>query len=117
VSDPFAPAARPIPVTVVAAGDLPVPAAGTALLRLEPSRHAHAPGAECVACAASSDIRAMLFDLLTQARQEQRALSSVVVDARSLDDVQTVLDRLGRGQPALGLRDHTVLRSFVLAAS
>lgn len=116
MSDPFAPAARPIPVTVVAAGDLPAPIAGTALLRLEPSRHTHAPGAVCVACAARGDIRAMLFDLLAAARLDQRELSGVVIDARALDDVQAVRDRLGTAQPALGLRDHTVLRSFVLAA-
>lgn len=115
MSELFRAADPPIPVTVVATGDLPPFDSGTALLRLEPSRHAHAPGTECVACAASSDVRAMLFDLLAAARLDQRELAGVVIDARALNDVQAVRDRLGTAQPALGLRDHTVLKSFRLA--
>ncbi len=114
MSSPFTPAKRPIPVTVVTEGDLPARDGATALLHLNPPAHAHAPGTECVACASAGDIRALLFDLLVQARDAGRELEGVVVDARDLSDAAPVLAGLNRAKPALGLRDHTVLKSFVL---
>jgi len=115
MSSPFTPAAKPIPVTVVTAGPLPARDEATALIHLDPPLHAHAPGTECVACASAGDIRALLFDLLVQARENGRELAGVVVDARDLSDAGPVLAGLDRAKPALGLRDHTVLKSFVLA--
>lgn len=114
--DPFAPLAKPIPVTVSRSPVAGTTADGVAVLRMQPTRHDHAPGTECVACAAQTDIRALLFDLLQSARQGRRpAFTRVVVDASALPDPATVIDRLVPGKmPALGLRDHTVARSFRL---
>ena len=117
MSSPFTPAARPIPVTVVTEGDLPARDEATALIHLDPPPHDHAPGSECVACASAGDIRAMLFDLLVQSRDAGRELEGVVVDARDLSDAAPVLAGLDRAKPALGLRDHTVLKSFVLVGA
>lgn len=111
---PFAPAAQPIPVTLVTVGELPQRDEATALLHLDPPLHDHGAGNECIACAAAGDVRAMLFDLLTASRQEERTLSGVLIDARDLADIEPVCRQLDRATPALGLRDHTVLRSFVL---
>lgn len=114
MTSPFTPLPRSVPVTVVTSGDLP-PA--DTVLTLRPALHEHAAGAECVACAAAGDIRAMLFDLLTETRTGGHApLAGVVVDARALRDPQPIIDRLVPGRiPALGLRDHAVARSFHLA--
>ncbi|HEV7278081.1 MAG TPA: hypothetical protein VGN80_17520 [Devosiaceae bacterium] len=114
--DPFAPLARPIPVTVTSTPVAGTTADGIAVLRLLRPSHDHALGTECAACAAQTDIRALLFDLLQSARQGHRPpFTRVVVDASALPDVAAVTDRLVPGKmPALGLRDHTVARSFVL---
>lgn len=118
MTDPYARLANPIPVTVVTKGALAgVPGDGIAVIRIEPSRHNHAAGVECIACAAASDIRALLFDLLQSARDGHRPMfSRVVVDASALPDPSDVVDRLTPGKlPALGLRDHAVARNFTLA--
>jgi hypothetical protein len=117
VSTPFDKASSSIPVTVVTTGAAAKYATpGDKLLHLEPALHDHAPGTECVACAARGDIRALLFDLLQSSRSEQLPLTAVVVDASDLKDARPVIDRLEAGTvPAFGLRDHTVARSFHLS--
>lgn len=112
---PFDKATSSIPVTIVTHGPLPVRDEDTALLHLDPALHDHAPGTECIACAAAGDVRAMLFDLLTEARQEKRPLRSVIIDASDLRDAQPVIEKLDPHTTAIGLRDHTVLRSFHLS--
>lgn len=114
-ASPFERAGSSIPVTIVTHGPLPEQAEDTVLLRLDPGRHEHASGSECVACAAAGDVRAMLFDLLTQSRQDKRILQGVVIDAIGVADDKAVADRLDPKTPAHGLRDHTVLRSFHLS--
>jgi hypothetical protein len=115
VSNPFEPLPASVPVTVLTHGPLPAEP-GARMLHLEPALHEHAPGGECIACAARGDIRAMLFDLLQASRSDRRPLTSVVVDASDLKDPQAIIDRLEAGKlPAFGLRDHTVARSFHLA--
>lgn len=111
--NPFTPLSRRLPVTVVTTGELP---AGAVAITLSPPLHEHAPGAECAACAARGDIRAMLFDLLIEIRDGRRPMpADVVVDARALPDPQPVVDQLTPGKtPALGLRDRTVAHSFKL---
>lgn len=118
MSTPFDKASSSIPVTVVTTpGAEKFGDPGAALLHLEPALHEHEPGNECVACAARSDIRALLFDLLQASRQPgANPVLSVVVDASDLADPKPVIDRLERGVvPAFGLRDHTVARSFHLS--
>lgn len=117
MSTPFDKASSSIPVTVVTRGEAArYVGPGEKLLHLEPALHEHAPGSECVACAARGDIRALLFDLLQSSRSEQRPLTSVVVDASDLKDAKPIIDRLEAGTvPAFGLRDHTVARSFHLS--
>lgn len=113
MATPFDSAAASIPVTVVtsAAGLRGIEPDAT-LVRVAAPLHAHEAGMECVACAARSDIRALLFDLLQGARRPV----SVVVDATALASAQPLIERLRPGAvPALGLRDHTVARSFHLA--
>lgn len=115
---PFAKSARSIPVTIVTGGDAPLPEeAGIAVVRVTSSEHAHAPGTECPACAASGDVRVALFELLEKARLGLvPPFETVVVDARGHASPQAIADRLIPGrQPAFGLRDHTVARSFHLA--
>jgi hypothetical protein len=111
VSTPYdAPATR-IGVTVVTSG--PVPEGDGFVLRLAPALHDHPPGGECIACATAGDIRAQLFDLLQQRRAGTVApFTNVVIDATRLRDPQAVVARFDA--PALGLRDHTVARSFEL---
>lgn len=117
MSTPFDKASSSIPVTVVTTADVRQYAdPGAKLLHLEPALHEHEVGAECVACAARGDVRALLFDLLQSSRADQRPLTSVVVDASDLKDAKPIIDRLQPGViPAFGLRDHTVLRSFHLS--
>ena len=117
MSTPFDKASSSIPVTVVTSGGAErFVGTGERLLHLEPALHEHAPGSECVACAARGDIRALLFDLLQSSRTEQRPLTAVVVDASDLKDPKPIIDRLETGTvPAFGLRDHTVARSFHLS--
>jgi len=115
MSSPFDPLPTSVPVTVVTHAPLPTDPSAR-IIHLEAALHEHAPGDECVACAARGDIRAMLFDLLQASRNDLRPLTSVLVDATDLSDPQPVIDRLERGKlPAFGLRDHTVARSFHLA--
>ncbi len=115
---PFDKASSSIPVTVITGHRaLPEAETGVVVLRLEPALHDHDLGNECVACAARGDVRAMLFDLLSEVRLGRRnPLSSVLIDATAIADPKPVIDRLQRGVvPALGLRDHTVARSFHLS--
>ena len=111
---PFDKATSSIPVTIVTHGPMPERDDETALIHLDPALHEHAPGNECVACAAAGDIRAMLFDLLTQSRQDGRRLLSVIIDARDVKDALPVIAKLDPHTSAIGMRDHTVLRSFHL---
>jgi len=114
---PFAPATKLIPVTVVAAGDLPILPAGTTLITIEDAAGHDHSGAECLVCSTRGNVRVLLFELLEQARRDMApAFSAVVVDARHAADPQAVIDALIPGKlPAFGLRDHTVARSFRLA--
>ena len=116
MTDPFARLPAPIPVTVTTSPDGLAGHDGTAVIVMQPSHHDHAAGVECIACATAADIRAALFDLLQAARDGQRPMfARVVVDAGALPDPQDVIDRLTPGKvPALGLRDHAVLRNFRL---
>ena len=116
MSTPFDRESSSIPVTIVTSDEVPEQPVDVAVLRLNPARHEHAPGSECVACAAAGDIRAMLFDLLQEARSGARPeLGSVIVDAHRLRDPRAVVAQLGPHAPATGLRDHTVARSFHLS--
>ena len=112
---PFDKATSSIPVTIVTHGPLPDRDDETSLVRLAPALHDHAAGTECVACAAAGDLRALLFDVLTESRQQGRALHAVMIDATAIADAQPVIDRLDPHSSAVGLRDHTVLRSFHLS--
>jgi hypothetical protein len=114
MSTPFAKTASSIPVTVLTVGDLPPSDEEVAVLTLH--EHDHADGVECVACVSAGDVRARLFDLLTEARLGMRKpFSRVVIDARALDDPKPVIDRLDPHSPAIAFRDHTVVRSFHLS--
>lgn len=118
MTDPFARLARSIPVTVVTTPVTGTTTAdGIAVIVMEPSRHDHAAGVECIACASANDIRALLFDLLQSARQGHRpTFTRVIVDATALPDPAGLIDRLTPGKlPAVGLRDHAVARNFHLA--
>lgn len=113
---PFARLAAAIPVTVVNAATSPLPP-GTALVRLMPPLHAHAPGAECPACASRGNVRVLLFELQEKQRLGlAEPFESVVVEAGAAD-LEAVRDALVPGrQPAFGLRDHAVLKNFHLAS-
>ncbi|MCW5722890.1 MAG: hypothetical protein KIS86_17300 [Devosia sp.] len=106
---------EPIPVTLVTE---PGRFAGldpdTALIRLAAnSGHGHADGQTCVACAAQTDVRALLFNLLEAARQGLRPpFSRVVVDASAVADTERVVAALTGKLPAQALRDHIVARRF-----
>ena len=114
MSTPFAKTASSIPVTLLTVGDLPPPDEEVAVLTLH--EHNHADGVECIACVSANDVRAMLFDLLTEARLGMRKpFSRVVIDARELNDPKPVIDRLDPQAPAIAFRDHTVVRSFHLS--
>ncbi len=86
----------------------------TALIRLPAnSGHGHADGDTCVACAAQTDVRALLYNLLEEHRRDMRpAFSRVVVDASALADPSQVVEALTGKLPAQALRDHTVARMF-----
>ena len=112
--------AEPIPVRLVTdGGHLLGLDATTALVRLPANTgHGHADGAQCVACAGRSDVRAILFDLLEEVRLGMRpAFSSVVVDASAVADPDRVVAALTGKLPATALRDHTVARRFYLAGA
>lgn len=113
MSNPYEPVATPIPVTVVTSGPVS-PQEGEHLIRLDPALHDHPPGQECIACATAGDIRAQLFDLLQQRRAGTvPPFTRVLIDATRLRDPQSVVARFDA--PALGLRDHTVAKSFRVA--
>jgi len=108
----------PIPVTLISEPGSLVPLDGdTALIRLSAnSGHGHADGDTCVACAAQTDVRALLYNLLEEHRRDMRpAFSRVVVDASALADPSQVVEALTGKLPAQALRDHTVARMFYLA--
>jgi hypothetical protein len=109
---------EPIPVTLITELGKLVPVDGdTALIRLPAnSGHGHADGDTCVACAAQTDVRALLYNLLEEHRRSMRpAFSRVVVDARAVADKGQVVAALTGRLPAQALRDHTVARMFYLA--
>lgn len=111
---------EPIPVTVLTEARRLVPLdADTALLRLPAnSGHGHADGAQCIACAMRTDVRALLFDMLEGAKQGLRpSFKRVVVDASAVPDASVVIAALTGKLPAQALRDHTVARLFYLAGS
>lgn len=106
-----------IPVQLVTPGEpLPAQQAGAALLVLPAnSGHGHPDGVACPACAAATDVRALLFDLLESARQGLRPeFSRVVVDARAVADADRVVAAVQGKLPATALRDHEVARRFRL---
>jgi hypothetical protein len=76
---------HPIPVTVVTQAPVGATAGdGTAVIRMVPGRHHHAPGTECMACVARNDIRALLYDLLQSSRLGHRPqFSRVLIRHRS----------------------------------
>jgi hypothetical protein len=112
---PFDKASSSISVTIVTSDAVPEQPEDVAVIRLEPALHEHPPGEECVACAVRSDIRAMLFDLLTASRSGAiKPFTRVVVDAHLLNDPQRIVDRLDPHSPAVGMRDFTVAKSFHL---
>lgn len=108
----------PIPVTLITSSGQLVPLDGdTALIRLPANTgHGHADGDNCVACAAQTDVRALLYNLLEEHRRNMRpAFSRVVVDASAVADKDQVRLALTGKLPAQALRDHTVARMFYLA--
>ncbi|RUT32869.1 hypothetical protein EMQ25_06955 [Arsenicitalea aurantiaca] len=105
-----------IPVNVVA-GPLPPMSEGVAVVTLAGALHAHAPGAECPACASRADVRTALFNLLEEARLGLRPEPlEVIVDAGSPERAERARAALSGLLPATGLRDHRVARRFVLKA-
>lgn len=108
-----------IPVTLVTEHHLVALDAGTALLRLPAnSGHGHADGISCIACGMRTDVRALLFDMLEEAKQGVRPpFERVVVDASAVADKGRVVDALTGKLPAQALRDHTVARLFYLAGA
>ena len=109
---------EPIPVTLISDPGTLVPLDGdTALIRLPANTgHGHADGDNCVACAAQTDVRALLYNLLEEHRRNMRpAFSRVVVDASAVTDKGQVVAALTGKLPAQALRDHTVARMFYLA--
>jgi hypothetical protein len=93
--------------------------ADTALLRLPAnSGHGHEDGSTCIACAMRTDVRALLFDLLEEAKRGRRpSFKRVVVDASAVPDTAVVIAALQGKLPAQALRDHTVARLFYLAGA
>lgn len=109
-----------IPVTVITEPKRLLALDGdTALLRLPAnSGHGHVDGANCIACAMRTDVRALLFDLLEEAKQGRRPkFTKVVVDASVVPDTSVVVAALTGKLPAQALRDHTVARLFYLAGT
>ena len=109
-----------IPVTVITEPKRRLALDGdTALLRLPAnSGHGHEDGANCIACAMRTDVRALLFDLLEEAKQGRRPkFTKVVVDASVVPDTSVVVAALTGKLPAQALRDHTVARLFYLAGT
>jgi len=110
----------PIAVTIVTTPSRLLPLDGnTALLRLPAnSGHGHGDGESCPACAAITDVRALLFNLLEESRQGLRpTFRKVIVDASAVPEPAKVVDALTGRLPAQALRDHTVARLFYLAGA
>lgn len=110
----------PIPVTLITEPGHLVPVEpDTAYLRLPAnSGHGHADGEACVACAAQTDVRALLYNLLeAQRRDGHPAFRRVLVDASAVADPHQVVLALTGKLPAQALRDHTVARMFYLAGA
>ena len=110
----------PIPVTlIVEPGHLVPLDAETALLRLPANTgHGHADGEACVACAAQTDVRALLYNMLEEAKRGMRPpFTRVVVDASAVADPAQVVAALTGKLPAQALRDHAVARLFYLAGA
>jgi G3E family GTPase len=108
-----------VPVTVVTeAARLPAAAEGTAVVRLEPPLHDHAPGTACIACESRGNVRVLLFELDEKVRRGMiPPFGRVIVDATGIADPQAVADAIVPGRlPAMGMRDHTVARNFHLDA-
>lgn len=106
-----------IPVTLITnPSQLLALESDTALIRLPANTgHGHADGDHCVACAAQTDVRALLYNLLEEHRRDTRpAFSKVVVDASAVVDTSKVVAALTGKLPAQALRDHTVARMFYL---
>jgi hypothetical protein len=117
VTSPFARLAQSIPVTVVTdVACLPEVAEGTAVIRLEPPLHDHAPGTECVACESRGSVRVLLFELDEKVRRGMvPPFARVVVDATGIADPEAVAEAIVPGRlPAMGMRDHAVARNFHL---
>lgn len=107
-----------VPVTLLTAPGQFVPLdPDTALIRLPAnSGHGHADGEVCIACAAQTDVRALLHNLLEERRRGLRPpFTRVVVDASAVADPHQVVLALTGKLPAQALRDHTVARKFHLA--
>ena len=110
----------PIPVTLITEPGQSVPLdADTVLIRLPAnSGHGHGDGEVCVACAAQTDVRALLYNLLEEEKRGMRtAFRRVVVDASVVTDVQQVVLALTGKLPAQALRDHSVARRFYLVGA
>lgn len=110
--------ASQIPVVLHTEPGTFVPVDGdTALIRMPAnSGHGHADGDICIACAAQTDIRALLYNLLEEQRRNMRpAFNRVVVDTTALADASHIIAALTGRLPAQALRDHTVARMFYLA--
>lgn len=110
----------PIPVTLITQPGQLVPLdAETAFIRLPAnSGHGHADGEGCIACAAQTDVRALLYNLLeAQRRDGLPAFRRVLVDASAVKDPHQVVLALTGKLPAQALRDHTVARMFYLAGA
>lgn len=117
MTTPYESAAASIGVTVVTSGAVGEQPGGVAVIALEPALHDHQQGQECIACASRADVRAMLFDLLQEARcGARKPFDRVLIDAHRLADPQAVVQRLDPRSPAIGMRDFTVMRSFHLDA-
>ena len=70
----------------------------------------------CLCCTVGSDVRTALSDLLDASRTRGRPLARVVMETTGLADPAPIVNQIVRGgAPALGLKDHTVARTFFLA--
>ena len=70
----------------------------------------------CLCCTVGSDIRSALSDIWEASRARGRPLGRVVVETTGLADPAPVVNQIvPGGAPALGLRDHTVARTFSLS--
>jgi G3E family GTPase len=71
----------------------------------------------CLCCAAGSDVRSSLFDLMEAVRKRRApCFSRVVIETTGLADPAPVINQIiPGGAPATGYRDHVVARSFRLA--